>query len=37
MGDCVLPGESAGPVRAQEGAAGAYVSLLQVEQCMEKK
>ena len=35
----MLPGErgSAGPVEAQEDAARAYVSLHQVEQCMEKK
>lgn len=35
----VLPGEGecAGLDRAQEGAAGACVSLLQVEQCMEKR
>lgn len=35
----VLPGEgeSAGLVHAQEGAAGASVNLLQVEQYMEKR
>lgn len=35
---CATQGNgSTGPVRAQEGAAGASVSLLQVGQCMEKK